>query len=89
MDLIKQNKVMVFSKSYCPYCAKAKDLLKSLSIPFKAIELDIEPNGQEIQQELLSITNQKTVPNIFISTKHVGGCDKLFELHAKQNLQTL
>jgi thioredoxin-related protein len=38
---IKQNKVMVFSKSYCPYCTEAKNAISKLGVPFKAVELDV------------------------------------------------
>jgi glutaredoxin 3 len=57
---------MIFSKSYCPYCKKAKEAFTERKIDFKAIELDDIPNGSEIQAALLKLTGQRTVPNIFI-----------------------
>jgi glutaredoxin len=63
---ISDNKVMIFSKSYCPYCKKAKKAFSERKITYKAVELDEISNGSEIQTELLKMTGQKTVPNIFI-----------------------
>lgn len=57
---------MIFSKSYWPYCVKAKEAFSERKITYKAIELDDISNGSEIQAELLKMTGQKTVPNIFI-----------------------
>ncbi|KAJ2787895.1 hypothetical protein GGI15_000314 [Coemansia interrupta] len=73
--LVKDNAVMVFSKSYCPYCQRAKAALTDKKINFKAIELDLEKNGSAIQDALLKITGQRTVPNIFANGYHIGGSD--------------
>ena len=54
-QMIKDNKVMVFSKSYCPYCKKAKEELTKLTT-FKAIELDNINDGDDIQKALLDMT---------------------------------
>eukprot|EP00833_Pecoramyces_ruminatium_P014735 jgi/Orpsp1_1/1188767/evm.model.d7180000067028.1 len=88
-DLIKNENVMVFSKTYCPYCDRTKLLLTNLKCKFKAIELDEMDNGREIQDYLYEITNQKTVPNTFISGKHIGGNDNLQALHKKGELKPL
>ncbi|KAJ3110562.1 hypothetical protein HDU96_006483 [Phlyctochytrium bullatum] len=87
--LIKDNTVMVFSKSYCPYCRKAKSLLSSLKIDYKAIELDVEEDGDMVQLYLEKKTGQRTVPNIFIRGTQVGGCDALHDAHAKGKLKKL
>jgi glutaredoxin 3 len=71
-SLIQANAVMVFSKSYCPYCNKAKALLSSLAAPFKAIELDQTEDGDAIQAYLAQKTGQRTVPSIFIGQEFVG-----------------
>merc|ERR1712176_553296 len=64
---------MIWSKSYCPFCKKVKAIFQSINQPFKAYELDLEANGAEIQAELVSKTGQKTVPNVFVGGKHLGG----------------
>ncbi|KAL7754046.1 Glutaredoxin [Sorochytrium milnesiophthora] len=87
--LIKDNVVMVFSKSYCPYCNKAKALLRSIGQTFHAIELDQMDNGSEIQNELEQLTKQRTVPNIFIKGQHVGGCSDLVDANQSGQLKKL
>jgi glutaredoxin 3 len=72
-SIINDNPVAVFSKSYCPYCKASKELLTSLGAKFYAIELDQVEDGSEIQAVLKDISNQGTVPNIFIDGKHIGG----------------
>ncbi|KAI1138442.1 putative glutaredoxin [Hypoxylon sp. FL0543] len=72
-NIINENAVAVFSKSYCPYCASSKRLLDSLGAKYKLVELDEEPDGSAIQNALEEISGQRTVPNIFIGKKHIGG----------------
>ncbi|KAF9308890.1 hypothetical protein BG000_011153 [Podila horticola] len=87
--LIADNAIMVFSKSYCPFCIKAKNLLTKLNAVFKAVELDREEDGADIQAYLQQLTNQRTVPNIFIGQNHIGGCDNLTALEKSGELKTL
>lgn len=85
-EYIDQNKVMIFSKTTCPYCQKVKQLFQSLGVDFKPLELDTIENGVEVQQVLLEMYGQKTVPNVFIGGQHVGGCDSTLKLHAEDRL---
>merc|ERR1739845_306221 len=66
---------VIFSKSYCPYCKRAKQLFTNENIPFHAVELDLHSNGADIQKALMDKTGQRTVPNIFIKGEHLGGSD--------------
>ncbi|KAL7425449.1 hypothetical protein ACHAXH_000018, partial [Discostella pseudostelligera] len=72
---IASSDVVVFSKTYCPYCTATKQLFSGMNINAKVIELDQLDNGSEIQSALLDITGQRTVPNVFIKGKHLGGND--------------
>lgn len=82
-ELIQQNPLMVFSKSYCPYCRSVKELLKSLGAEAKVVELDKESDGTDIQNALAEISKQRTVPNVFIGGEHVGGSDATKAAHKK------
>lgn len=62
-DAISQNNVMVFSKTYCPYCTKAKGALQDLGIKVEVYELDVRKDGAEIQAALQELTGQRTVPS--------------------------
>ncbi|KAK0609823.1 Glutaredoxin [Lasiodiplodia hormozganensis] len=71
--IIDDNAVAVFSKSYCPYCRATKSLLSELGAKYYAIELDQIDDGAAIQDALEDMTGQRSVPNIFIDKKHIGG----------------
>ncbi|XP_044722235.1 glutaredoxin domain-containing protein [Hirsutella rhossiliensis] len=71
--LIDDNAVIVFSKSYCPYCAATKKTLDGLNAAYTVVELDKESEGGAMQDELEKITNQRTVPNVIIKKKPIGG----------------
>jgi len=81
------KKVVVYSKDYCPYCVKAKELLKSKGVSFEEIEVDVKPEEMDIMIE--KSAGQRTVPQIFIDDFHVGGCDDLYELENKGELDSL
>eukprot|EP01092_Planopodium_desertum_P016763 TRINITY_DN9493_c0_g1_i1.p1 TRINITY_DN9493_c0_g1~~TRINITY_DN9493_c0_g1_i1.p1 ORF type:complete len:132 (-),score=15.50 TRINITY_DN9493_c0_g1_i1:41-436(-) len=87
--LINANQIMVFSKSYCPYCRRAKQTLDSITAKYEALELDQDPNGARYQQLLHKITGQRTVPNIFINGKHFGGSDAIVAAKENGSLQEL
>jgi len=74
-DKISGSAVMVFSKSYCPFGARVESLFKTNKIPYDLLYLDEMETGPAIQDVLLQKTGQKTVPNVFVSGKHIGGCD--------------
>ncbi|CDS10348.1 hypothetical protein LRAMOSA03024 [Lichtheimia ramosa] len=86
---IADNSVMVFSKSYCPYCTGAKDLFEDLDVKYKALELDTHQDGPEIQKALAEMTGQKTVPNVFINSKHIGGYSDLDSVYRSGKLESL
>ncbi|XP_059450616.1 glutaredoxin-like [Corylus avellana] len=88
-EIVSSNPVVVFSKTYCPFCVSVKQLLTQLGANFKAIELDTESDGSEIQAALAEWTKQKTVPNVFIGGNHIGGCDATTALHKEGKLVPL
>lgn len=88
-ELVKEHKVFVASKTYCPYCSASKKLLKELNLDAYVIELDNESDGDEIQLALAEITGQRTVPNIFIDGKSIGGNSDLQSLYKKGSLTQL
>jgi len=83
---VADNKVVLWSKSTCPFCDRIKSLLTSLNVDYLAIELDQRDDGAEIQGLLLEKTGQRTVPNVFINGDHIGGCDDTLRLHAEEKL---
>ncbi|KAK2442901.1 glutaredoxin [Trifolium repens] len=80
-EIASSSPVVVFSKTYCGYCNRVKALLKQLGATYKVLELDTESDGGDIQAALAEWTGQRTVPNVFIGGKHIGGCDSVLEKH--------
>ena len=64
----------IFTKSGCPFCAKAKALLEDKGISFEEISVS---NSGVTSRTLRALTNQSTVPQVFIEGKHIGGSDDL------------
>ena len=69
-------KVEIYTKSYCPYCHRAKALLDAKGVDYQEYEISTD---ESIQQEMRERSNRATVPQIFINNFHVGGSDDLLE----------
>jgi alkyl hydroperoxide reductase subunit F len=76
----------VYTKEWCPYCTKAKALLRSKQLDFE--EVDVTSNA-EAEQEMIKRSQRRTVPQIFISERSVGGYDDLSQLNATGELDRL
>ncbi|EMR71607.1 putative glutaredoxin-c4 precursor protein [Eutypa lata UCREL1] len=88
-EIFKKSLVIIFSKSFCPYSKRAKGVLLekySIDPPPYVVELDEHPLGAKIQARLGELTGRKTVPNIMINKKSIGGGDEIAELDARKTL---
>lgn len=85
--MASNKEVIIYTKSYCPYCVKAKQLLANKKVKF--VEIDITNNQSLIEEMLLKSSGRKTVPQIFIGDFHVGGCDDLYALNDKGELDEI
>lgn len=88
-DDIASSDVVVFSKTFCPFCKMTKIALENLKIDAKVIELDEVDNGAAIQDALAQLSGQKTVPNVFIKGEHLGGNDDTQAAIASGKLQEM
>jgi len=88
---IQRNKVMVFSKTYCPYCHKAKRALSSVLPTEKIVvmELDERADGGDIQDYLGELTGGRSVPRVFIDGDFIGGGDDTDALARSGKLQIM
>lgn len=81
--------VIIFSKTYCPFSKKAKDiLLKKYSIipaPY-VVELDTHATGSDLQAQLAKVTGRNTVPNVLVNGVSIGGGDDIEDLHVSGGL---
>lgn len=79
--------VKIYTTGTCPYCIQAKQLLKSRGVAeLDEIRVDLV---QGERQKMMDITGRRTVPQIFIGDKHIGGCDDLMALDGKGGLLPL
>jgi glutaredoxin 3 len=83
---VTQPEVTVYTSDWCPYCRRAKDLLTRKNVSFSEINVEDEPKARE---EMIARSNRRTVPQIFIGDRHVGGCDDLFELDGSGELDRI
>merc|ERR1711963_334433 len=88
---IADNKVMVFSKSYCPYCVMAKKELNKhpdlVAGKMEVLEMENMSECQAMQDYLKEITGGRTVPRVFINGKFVGGGSEVKSLEASGELK--
>ncbi|MBK0058378.1 glutaredoxin 3 [Pseudomonas sp. S44] len=78
--------VTVYSSDYCPYCMRAKQLLASKQVAFEEIRVDGKP---QLRAEMAQKAGRTSVPQIWIGSTHVGGCDDLFALERSGKLDAL
>lgn len=79
--------VKMYTTQVCPYCIRAKALLKERGVEhIEEIRVDLHPDQRLAMME---ITGRRTVPQIFIGDTHVGGCDDLISLDQRGGLQSL
>ncbi|KAK0760596.1 hypothetical protein N5P37_006791 [Trichoderma harzianum] len=86
--IIDNNNVVVFSKTWCPYCKATKAKLNELKAQYEVVELDNRNDGDDLQDALLEISGQRSVPNIFFAQQHVGGNSDLQELDKRGVLKS-
>ncbi|PIL35980.1 hypothetical protein GSI_01640 [Ganoderma sinense ZZ0214-1] len=89
--LKEQYPLVVFSKTFCPYSQRAKDLLTSYDITPapKVIELNVRSDGPQVQAILARLTGRNTVPNIILKGSSIGGSDDIAKLHDEHRLKRL
>jgi len=79
--------VEIYTKTFCPYCWRAKALLDSKGVEYREIPVDY---GGEIREQMIDrAKGRTTVPQIFIREHHVGGCDDLMALERDGRLDDL
>ncbi|KAJ0266460.1 Glutaredoxin-C4 [Hirschfeldia incana] len=86
---ISSHKIVIFSKSYCPYCRRAKSVFSELNQVPHVVELDEREDGGSIQSALGEILGRRTVPQVFIDGKHIGGSDDTVDAHESGELAKL
>ncbi len=79
--------VKMYTTGICPYCVRAKQLLKAKGVEnIEEVRIDTDP---EQRAKMMEITGRRTVPQIYIGETHVGGCDELMALDKQGGLLPL
>ncbi len=81
------TKIQVYTTTYCPYCVRAKNLLKNKGLAFEEIDVT---DDDALRARMVEIAGgRRTVPEIFVNGKIIGGYDELKELDDQGKLETL
>jgi glutaredoxin 3 len=76
--------VKMYTTAVCPYCIRAKQVLKSKGVAqIEEVRIDLDPAQRD---QMMQMTGRRTVPQIFIGNTHVGGCDDLIALDGQGGL---
>jgi len=83
---VSQPAIVVYASGWCPYCQRVRGLLAEKGLAFK--EINVDEDGK-LREQMIARSGKRTVPQIFIGEKHVGGCDDLFALDGSGELDRL
>jgi glutaredoxin 3 len=78
--------IVMYATEWCPYCERARSLLRAKGANFEEYDIEALP---ERRDEMLTRTGRRTVPQIFIGERHIGGSDDLYALEAAGQLDAL
>ena len=79
-------RVVMYATGTCPYCIRAEGLLRRKGVDFEKIRVDLDPARRE---EMMRRSGRRTVPQIFIGERHIGGCDDMMALERAGKLDAL
>jgi glutaredoxin 3 len=67
-------RVEIYTKTWCPYCGFAKAFLEDKNIRFREIDVTID---SRLEREMRERSGRRSVPQVFVGDRHIGGCDDL------------
>jgi glutaredoxin 3 len=82
----QKDRIVMYTSPFCGYCAAAKRLLAAKGVEYTEIDVVAEP---ERRAEMMELSGRRTVPQIFIDGRGIGGCDELHRLDASGELDAL
>jgi glutaredoxin 3 len=80
-------KIKIYTTPICPYCVRAKALLKKKGAAFDEVDVFMDADARQEMED--KSNGARSVPQIFIGEKHVGGCDELYALESRGQLDPL
>jgi glutaredoxin 3 len=90
-ELIKENKMLVFTKSYCPYSRALKKMLDAngLKGQYEVYEIDRQQHGNEIHKMVKEMSGRITIPNVYLNGQNLGGDEEVEKMAADGSLKKL
>jgi glutaredoxin 3 len=79
-------RVVMYTTSWCPYCARARGLLEEKGVAFEEIDIEALPQASA---DMIKKSGGSTVPQIFIGEMYVGGCEELYALESAGSLDSM
>jgi glutaredoxin 3 len=79
--------IVIYTTRTCPYCARAKELLREKNLPYEEIPVDGDPEARA--EMVVRANGRTTVPQIFFGGTHIGGCDDLYDLDYEGELDRI
>jgi len=80
-------RIEIYTTLFCPFCIRAKRLLRRKGLDYEEIDVTMKPNARAGMRERAG--GAHTVPQIFVDGKHIGDCDRIHELDARGELDPL
>lgn len=78
--------IVLYVSGWCPYCQRAEGLLTKKGLVYRVIDVD---EDAKLREEMIARSGRRSVPQVFIGDKHVGGCDDLFALEGSGQLDRM
>ena len=78
--------IVLYVSGWCPFCQRAQGLLTKKGLAYRVVDVDEDAKSRE---EMIARSGRRSVPQVFIGDKHVGGCDDLFALEGSGELDRM
>jgi glutaredoxin 3 len=78
--------IVLYVSGWCPFCQRAQGLLTKKGLTYRVVDIDEDATSRE---EMIARSGRRSVPQVFIGDKHVGGCDDLFALEGLGELDRM
>lgn len=78
--------ILLYVSGWCPFCQRARSLLTKKGLAYREIDVD---EDAKLREEMIARSGRRTVPQVFIADRHIGGCDDLLALDGSGELDRL
>jgi len=83
---VSAPEILLYVSGWCPFCQRARSLLTKKGLAYREIDVD---EDAKLREEMIARSGRRTVPQVFIADRHIGGCDDLLALDGSGELDRL